>query len=484
MLKQALITALLALPGLAGLCRQTAASSNAPYQKETPHDKNKTGASLQATDSIALLKGEKAEALLEAYAKLNQFNGTALVASHGKIILQKEYGWRNVVQQAPNDENSIYQAASITKTFTGTLVMKLAEMKKLSLEDKLSKYYPGYPKGDSITIAHLLSHTSGIYNYTMNGDFMNQKSTLPATEEEILALFRDVPLDFSPGTGWNYSNSGYMLLGYIIQKVTGLPYETAIRKYIFAPLGMQHSGFDFAHLRDKNKTLGYAADSTGAWAYTVPSTDSSVSFAAGSIYLTAGDLFKWHQGLTKYAIVSPAGWQEISTRKRENYGFGWIIDSLQGQRTVGHSGGMRGFRTNFIRVPEDDACIILLSNSETMALEAITQKLLAILYDKPYQLPANRTAIKLDTVILKRYTGTYLLAEKNLKVHIVLENGELAAYPERGPRSSLCATSPSCFFLKEDTDFETCFITDATGKGVKLMINKNGRTGVANRVEE
>lgn len=440
-----------------------------------------------ATDSLtkaeALLQA-KADTLLSAYFKRNQFSGTALVALHGKVILQKGYGWRNIEKQIPHDENSIYHAASITKTFTATLVMKLAEMKKLSLQDKLSRYYPGYPKGDSITIAHLLSHTSGIFNYTNNGEFMQTRSTQPATEAEILALFRDMPLDFPPGTGWNYSNSGYMLLGYIIRKVTGLSYEAAIRKYIFNPLQMQHSGFDFAHLQDAGKASGYHEDSTGAYTQPVSSTDSTVSFAAGSIYTTAGDLFKWHQGLMRYAIVSPAGWREISTSKRNSYGYGWDIDSICGKYTVGHSGGMQGFRTNFVRIPADDICIVLLSNTETQALHTMTEKLVAVLYGLPYQLPATKTVIQLDTAVLKKYTGTYLLAEKNLRIHIVLEGGNLVAYPERGPRSVLCATSPSCFFLREDMDFETCFVTDTTGRGVKLTIDQHGRRGTANRVEE
>ncbi|MBO9154584.1 serine hydrolase domain-containing protein [Chitinophaga sp. GCM10012297] len=459
MLKQTLFAVLVTLPFLTGRCQS-------------------------ASEADLLLKQAKADTLLQAYAAQNNFNGTALVALHGKIILQKGYGWRNIEKHIPNDINSIYQAASVTKTFTGTLVMKLAELKKLSLEDKLSKYYPDYPGGDSITIAQLLSHTSGIFNYTMNRDFMLQKAAKPATEQEMLALFRNEPRDFAPGTGWNYSNSGYMLLGYIIQKVTGKRYDEAMRHYVFRPLGMHHSGFDFARLEDQHKATGYAADSTGAWTVKTPIVDSSVSFAAGSIYTTAGDLFRWHEGLTKYAIVSPAGWQEISMPKKDKYGYGWMNDSLQGKPTNGHSGGIWGFRSNFVRVQEDDACVILLSNSETFSLDGITNKLFAILYNKPYQVPVVRTTIQLDTALLRKYTGTYLLEEKDLKIHIVLENGELAAYPENGPRSTLCATSPSCFFLKEDTDFETCFITDATGKGVSMKIHKGDRGGTAKRLDE
>lgn len=225
---------------------------------------------------------EKIETLINAYVRQNTFSGSVLVAQHGTIILNKGYGPRNLADKAVNDENSIFQLGSITKQFTSAIVLKLQEEKKLNVSDKLSKYFPGYPKGDSITIEQLLTHTSGIYNYTNNGAFMANEVTKPATREKIMALFKDKPLDFSPGTGWNYSNSGYCLLGYIIEDVTKQPYYAVVRKYIFTPLQMTHSGFDFTDIKDPKKATGYFkvddAENRAA-----PIVDSSVSFAAGAI---------------------------------------------------------------------------------------------------------------------------------------------------------------------------------------------------------
>ena len=155
----------------------------------------------------------KLDTILRTNSHLHKFNGSVLVAKKGILLLNKGYGYRNDAGKVVNDENTIYQLGSITKQFTAAIILKLQEEKKLSVQDKLSKYFPAYPKGDSITIEQLLTHTSGIYNYTQDDAFMSKEVTNPANREKIMTLFKDKPLDFSPGTGWNYSNSGYSLLG-------------------------------------------------------------------------------------------------------------------------------------------------------------------------------------------------------------------------------------------------------------------------------
>ncbi len=389
------------------------------------------------------------DTLMTAY---KDFRGTVLVACGGNVLLKKGYG---------NQENTIYQIASVTKTFTATAILKLAERGRLSLQDKLSKYYPDYPKGDSITIQHLLTHTSGIYNYTMDREFMETSAGQPTTEEQMLALFKDKPLDFSPGTGWNYSNSGYMLLGYIIQKVTGMTYQQALRKHLFGPDGMHDSGFDFAGL---NSPFKASTD--------LPLVDSSVSYAAGSIYSTVGDLYKWHQLLqTQTSVMEPA-----YTAFKGNYGYGWVIDSAYGHKVVGHSGGIWGFRSNFVRVPEDDICIVLLSNTETPLLDAMTKKIFAVLYHQPYQLPGKKKEITLTAAVLQKYVGTYEFKERDLLVEVRLEDGKLIAAPNRGPESVLCAVDETHFFLQGQEDFEVTFIEGG------LLINQNGRPGTLKKI--
>ncbi len=307
---------------------------------------------------LVFAQGYKLDTLLSAYAKLNKFNGSVLVAKNGVILLNKGYGYCDAAVKAPNDEQTIFQLGSITKQFTSAVILKLEEEKKLSVSDKLSKYFPDYPKGDSITIEELLTHTSGIYNYTNDGGFMKNEITKPATREKIMALFRNKPLDFSPGTGWNYSNSGYCLLGYIIEDVTKKTYEQAVRKYIFTPLHMTHSGFDFTDLKSNEKATGYFKLNDKE-TVAAPIVDSSVSFSAGAIYSTTGDLYLWHKALEKNMILSKEQQERAYTPVKNNYGYGWGIDSTEGKRRVSHGGGIPGFTTNISRVPEDDICIVL-----------------------------------------------------------------------------------------------------------------------------
>ncbi|MEO6638795.1 MAG: serine hydrolase domain-containing protein, partial [Ginsengibacter sp.] len=247
--------------------------------------------------------GSKLETLINAYAKLHRFNGAALVAKNGIIVLEKGYGNRNAGDKILNDEHTIFQLGSITKQFTAAVILQLQREKKLELSDKLGKYFPKYPKGDSITIQQLLTHTAGIYNYTTDGKFMTNEITKPATREKMMVLFQDKPLDFSPGTSWNYSNSGYSLLGYIIEAVTKKTYEQAVRQYIFTPLHMTHSGFDFTHLNTSEKAIGYFKLNDKD-AVTAPIVDSTVSFSAGAMYSTIGDLYLWHKGLVSNAVLS------------------------------------------------------------------------------------------------------------------------------------------------------------------------------------
>jgi CubicO group peptidase (beta-lactamase class C family) len=395
---------------------------------------------------FSFAQGDKLDALIDAYAKLYKFNGSALVAKNGVILLNKGYGYRNATDKVANNEQTIFQLGSVTKQFTSAVILKLQEEKKLSVSDKLSKYFPGYPKGDSITIEQLLTHTSGIYNYTNDGKFMANEVTKPANREMMMALFKDKPLDFSPGSSWSYSNSGYSLLGYIIEAVTKKPYEQAVRKYIFTPLKMTHSGFDFTHLKSNEKAIGYFKlnDKEKVEA---PIVDSSVSFSAGAIYSTIGDLYLWHKALQKNSILSREQQEKAYTPVKNRYGYGWSIDSIEGKRRVSHGGGIHGFITTIARVPEDDICIVLLSNASNTTVGEISKSIFAILYGKEYELPKERTEIKLPEEKLKEYVGEYEL-NKDLHVVISLKEGALVAIPTGQKTEILYAEKEDLLFVK------------------------------------
>jgi CubicO group peptidase (beta-lactamase class C family) len=419
----------------------------------------------------------KSDELLKAYGNLGKFNGTVLIAWHGKVILEKGYGFKDFRDSALNDPNTVYQIASVTKQFTSTVILKLAELKELSLADKLSKYYPDLPKADSISIEDLLSHTSGI------ADHYNDTSLQPSSridEKRLLASIKKYDLAFTPGTDWQYSNKGYQLLGYIIQKVTKMTYYDAVNRYIFTPLKMNSSGFDFIHLTSGEKATGYWSVPRDTAAESATIIDSSAAFAAGSIFSTVGDLYKWHEGLQQYKIVNKASLESAYTPRRNNYGHGWMIDSLFNERIIHHSGDIWGFKSDIERVTEDDACIVLLNNIEDPDLGVISKKLFAILYHQPYKLPA-KNEIRLSDEILKKYIGTYEI-RPGLLAELTLEDGHLMATTDH--KEELYAQKENHFIADSGgNQAKIEFEVDQTGKVSKLVLCVNGQSIACQKIK-
>jgi CubicO group peptidase (beta-lactamase class C family) len=435
---------------------------------------------LFAQDSTAKILDE----LLTAYANIGKFNGAALVAQNGIILLQKGYGIKNADKNTMNDANTKFQIASVTKTFTSTVVLKLVELRKMSLADKLSKYYKGFPYGDSITIENLLTHTSGLRNFT------EEDSAITETDEQRMVPYvKTLKPDFPPGTNWHYSNSGYVMLAYIIQQVSGMSYWQALHKYIFDPLQMHSSGFDFTHLKGNEKAVGYDVlnDSIKQPA---PITDSTVPFGAGAIYSTLKDMYKWHRGLQAYKIVNKDLMEKAyKPGALHNYGYGWQIDSVYGNKMISHSGSISGFGSNFARIPQDDICIILLSNTSgsTFDVMHITDRLLAVLFHQPYSIPFKRTAVAISQDVLKKYIGTYKIDEMNLTIDIAANDDKLIAQPYRdghpGPTSILHPLSDTHFYDEHDEEVEVTFDVDATGKVNGIQILQMGIKKYANKIK-
>jgi CubicO group peptidase (beta-lactamase class C family) len=414
---------------------------------------------------------QKLDELMEAYCKVNKFNGSVLFSKKGKILLEKGYGIKDAQSQTINDANGIFRIYSITKTFTSAVILKLAELKKLSVTDKLSKYYPDFPKGDSISIENLLTHTSGIYDYTYGNNMTDQ------TEKSFITFLKTKPLDFSPGTNWSYSNSGYWLLGFIIKKVTGMAYEDAVRKYIFKPLQMIHSGFDFKNLVNKNKTTGYEIFS-GEIKKKAIIYDPPGPFAAGAIYSTVGDLYKYHRGLQTFKIVAKETLEKAYTPFKNNYGYGWTINFYDGRKIVSHSGGAAGYRSNLARVPNGDICIILLNNTENANVELITKNLFNILINKPYKIPFE---IKVNKEVLANYIGTYQVTAPPIVMYITVDNGRLAAQASGQQKTTLLAESENLFFAEEADGFIE-FENGNTGVIDTIILNQGGKKFTGNKI--
>jgi membrane dipeptidase len=328
------------------------------------------------------------DSLVGSEAADGSFNGSALVAWHDKILLDKGYGFRNVRDKTPNDPQTIFQIASITKQFTAVVVLRLAEENKIALTDPLNKYYPQFPQADRITIFNLLTHTSGI---TDHYDSTAKPFTLPPSathEQSFIASASAKKLAFTPGTKREYSNSGYILLGYIVEKITGMTYFEAVKHFIFEPLHMDRSSFDLSKVSSADKATGYEVF-TANEKKEGPPIDPYGPFAAGAICSTVEDLYKWHQALQAYRVVSKASLEMAYTPFIDKYGFGWHIDSLEGKRVVSHDGGITGFNSNLSRIPGDDVFIILLNNKPGHNLFRMTREI----YDLLYNLPARSKKI-------------------------------------------------------------------------------------------
>jgi len=437
----------------------------------------------QEGDSLS----QKLDEYLISANKINKFNGNALIAQHGKILLEKAYGKKDFSKSVLNDTNTIFHVGSVTKQFTATVVLKLQEEGKLSLHDKLDKYFPQFTHANEITIENLLTHTSGIYNYT--NDIDEEDSAIacnPVDKQLVLDLIFKHDLDFKPGTQFRYCNSGYYLLGLIIEKVTAKSYEQNVRDIIFDPLQMTHSLFDFKHSADTNIATGYQSISdkeqteASAWRW-----DSTVTYAAGAIFSTTGDMYKWSQAIADKKIISADSWKAALTPHLEHYGYGWYIDSLFGKRTISHGGGIAGFIAYLCYYPEDDVTIILLNNYGWFgeALNGINADLSAIIFHKPYELMRDHENKRFANAVLEKYVGRYDFDKKH-HAYITLENGQLQMEaPEGGlPKSPLFAENETNFYLKV-INARIQFVKDESGNITELIAHYNGKDEVCRKVK-
>ncbi len=324
-----------------------------------------------ASAAFAESKSERIDSLMTAYHKNGGFNGAILVAEKGEVVFRGGFGDANMEWGVPNTADTKFRLASITKQFTSMLIMQLVEKGKLSLDGKLADYLDYYRKdvGEKVTIRQLLNHTSGIPSYTGSADFMQNKVRDPYAPEEFVKKYCSDDLEFEPGSKFKYNNSGYFVLGAIIETVTGGKYEDALREMIFEPLGMKNSGYDHHGRLTARRASGYHRNQQGEF-INAPYLDMSIPYAAGSLYSTVEDLYLWDQALYTEKLISEASKREMFTPELSNYAFGWGVrkmpspnggsDSL---KVTAHSGGIFGFNTIIFRFVEERHLIVMLRNA-------------------------------------------------------------------------------------------------------------------------
>jgi CubicO group peptidase (beta-lactamase class C family) len=419
--------------------------------------------------------------VVQAYAAQDHFMGTVLVAKGARAIFSKGYGSADLEWNVPNAPNTKFRLGSVTKQFTAASILLLEERGKLSVQDPVKKYAPNAPAAwDRITIFNLLTHTSGIPNFTSFPDYPRLQPFATTAEEEVKRLF-DKPLDFQPGERWSYSNSGFVVLTYVIEKVSGQSYATFVHDNILAPLGMKESGYDSNSEIIPHRASGYVFDNNhyanaGFINMTVPQ-------GAGALYSTTEDLLKWEQGLFGGKLLTPASLKKMTTPFKNNYAFGLGVDTSSGRRVIQHSGGIDGFNTMVSYYPDDQLTVVVLANVNGAAPDQMSPKLAALARGEQVTLASERKAIMLAAKALASYVGAYRMASGAVML-ITLDGDQLMSKLANQQAIPILPESRTMFFPKgidaelEFSDFE------ASGRPGVLTLHQNGRSQRAPRLAD
>jgi len=357
---------------------------------------------------IAGTKAQKIDELMNKYFEYRQFNGSVLVAEKGEVIFKKGYGFANMEWEIKNTPETKFRLGSITKQFTSMLLTQLVETGNIKLNEKLSTYLPDYRKdvGDQVTVHHLLTHTSGIPSYTGLPGFFKDVSRDPYPVDEFVKKYCSGDLEFEPGTKYKYNNSGYFLLGAIIEKVTGKTYEQVLVEKILKPLGLESTGYDRHAPILNNRAAGYEKTFNGF--VNAAYLDMSLPYAAGSLYSTVEDLYVWDQALYTERLLSQQYKIKMFTPFLNNYAYGWGVrtkafkNSHDSMKVISHGGGINGFNTLITRIVNDKHLIVLLNNTGGTKLNEMSNAIINILYDKPVEPPKKSIAETLFKTITNK----------------------------------------------------------------------------------
>lgn len=378
---------------------------------------------------------KKLDALIGREYPGNEPGITVLVAKDGQVVFRKAYGMANLELGVPMKPGMVFEIGSITKQFTAVSVLMLMEQGKLSLDDDIKEFIEDYPThGHTITIHQLLNHTSGIKSYTsINGIWT--KARLDHTPEKLIDMFKNEPMDFAPGEKYLYNNSAYFLLGYIIEKVSGMPYPEFLEKNIFEPLGMDNSYYGSQRKIIKNRAYGYQKD--GDSFVNAEFLSLTNPGAAGSIMSNVDDLLTWNNAVHAGKLVSMESLDKAFTNhtlnngKTIDYGYGWSLSKVNGSPTLEHGGGIFGYLTKVLYLPEEKVFIATLSNRDDKGPDVLNARIAGIAIGKPY--PAEKDRIELGADKLREYTGTYEFEDDAVR-YIILEEDQLYSQREGSTR--------------------------------------------------
>ena len=398
---------------------------------------------------------------------------TVLVLKDGRTVLRKAYGLADVTANQAMTPNMTLRIGSITKQFTAVSILKLAEDGKLNISDDITTYLPDYPThGKHITVEHLLTHTSGIVSYTGKPGFM-ESAGKDLTLTALIDTFKNDPLEFEPGSKFAYNNSGYILLGAIIEKVSGLSYADFVAQRIFIPLGMTQTAYEGHERAAGQRAPGYRKHEGKV----LPAVALSMTlpYAAGALVSTVDDLARWDSALVAGKVISAANLSKAQTSYHlldgtsSGYGYGWMLSSLQGQPTIGHGGGIHGYLSYEVRLPRDKVYVAILTNTDspTVAPEIVATRAAAIAIGKPLPLPMKG---KLDAKALDKLVGIYRIDDKTQhEVRRLKDTDGLTIQATGRGRAPLVPYSPTGFFIGDSLTMVE-FATGPDGQATTMHI--------------
>lgn len=402
---------------------------------------------------------KKMDSLLQAIEQHEKIMGTLTLSRNGKTLYERSLGYRQYddQKQVKADVNTHYRIGSISKMFTATMLFQLAEEHKLSLEDHLSKYYPQIPNASQITLEQMMNHHSGIHNFT-DSMYMTYY-TKPKTHEELLSIFAAQQPDFDPGTQADYSNTNYVLLGYIIEKVTGKTLAQNLQERICKKIGLKHTYIGGPINPSKNEAFSFSKNENGKWEKE-PITDMSIPGGAGSVVSTTGDLTTFINALFSHKLIGQESLEKMTAIK-DNYGMGIFQLPFGRKKAYGHTGAIDAFNSNLAYFPEDSLAVAFLSNGQDYGMNEVMIGVLSIYFNKPYNIP-DFSSIHIPAEALGKYEGLYSSKDFPLKITVKKDGNVLTAQ----------ATGQGAFPLTPIS--ETEFRFDRAGIVMIFTLEKDG----------
>ncbi len=426
---------------------------------------------------------QQIDGYLSQIYKADQPGAAVIVVRGGEVVFRKGYGLANAELGVAMEPSMVFKIGSMTKQFTAVAVMLLVEEGKIGLDEVVTKYLPDYPAhGGRITIRHLLTHTSGTAELTEIEEWQARMRD-ELTPDEVIAFFKDKPLDFEPGEKWEYSNSGYLLLGRIVEAASGVPWRQFVEERICEPLGLEHTGVE----DDTTVVAGHVGGYKRVEGRVVlpPMISMSQPTSGGAMYSNVDDLARWDAALSAGELIGEESLEEcftpavLNSGEATDYGFGWVIEEFKGREMIWHNGRINGFLSHALRLPEEELYVAVLCNVEddtATTIRVVAESVAAIALGEPFE---EVTGIELSEEELRAYVGTYRrgTAEAGVELKVVLEEGQLFITLPNGIKDEIVPVSRTDFFVPKR--WQTIwFELDANGVVLRLLVPGQGESKI------